>query len=238
MITEHTTTEKTTVQHDPVVINTSGKPVIKSPTWQEYAVSVGKIIGVVILIIIAFDGLKATQLGNKLVKVNTEIWLTLSAGGLGAFWKFYTENAKVRIAVTQANAIANANAIQALDMKVDSALIQIQELRSIQLNDTVEIQKLEKNLGDEVKKLQLAITDESSHLQESITDIKFDLSSARQQALLERIEIIQEFYKEICQIHCHISYHKGIASGIEKVLNKNTKEAKILEEELKNNAET
>lgn len=216
----------------------STSPIVKTFTWQEYAVSIGKIVGVVVLILVAFNGLKTTYIGNRLSKVNTEIWITLTVAAAGAFWKFYTENEKTKIAITQANAIANAKAIQALDMKVDSSLGQIQDLRSIQLSDTVEIQKLEKNLQAEVKKLQLAITDESTQLQESITNLKFDLSSARQQALLERIEIIQEFYKEICQIHCHISYHKGIASGIEKVLNKNTKEAQILEEELKANVET
>lgn len=174
----------------------SPKPTIKKATAKDYIISVGSITGLAVFALLIYNGLRTTFIGDRLSKVNTEIWITLGAGALGGFWKWQTEKEKIKLETAQANAITNAQAIKALEYRIDVALTQVQNLRSIQLDDTSNI--------DELKK--------------SINDLHTEIADHRHKLLLERIELIQEFYREICQIHSHISYSKGMSEGMQRVM--------------------
>jgi hypothetical protein len=184
---------------------------MNSKKTREYCFVIIKVTLGVVLFLIALNWLKGQGLAGRLSKISTEVYVTLIGAIGGAFWKFYTDNEKSKQSIAQSNALASTQAIKNLENRIDSALLQIQDLRSMQLDDTNNIDKLK----DELLRSKIAIAEQ------------------RHQLLVERVEILQEFYDQICKIHASLSFKKGIDEGIDRVLSKNIEELRKLKE-LKN----
>jgi ribosomal protein L29 len=175
---------------------------------KDYVISVGRIMLLLIALSIAFNYLKSNAvIFDKISKINTEIWITVGGGLLSAWWKFTSENEKAKITLAQTRASANSEAIKALDTRIDSALLQIQDLRGMQLDDTTSIEQL---------------TD-------AIHNLKTEQMQSRHQLLMERMDLMQKFYNEICSIHSHISFNKGVAAGMKEALHETQIKAKDIE---------
>jgi chromosome segregation ATPase len=175
---------------------------------KDYAISVGRIMIILIALSVAFNYVKNhTGISNNLKRVNTEIWITVGGGLLSAWWKFNSENERAKIALAQTRASANSEAIRALDSRIDSALLQIQDLRMMQIDDTTSIEQLTN----------------------AIHALKTEQMQGRHQLLIERMDLIQKFYNEICSIHSHISFNKGVAAGMKEALQETQTKAQDVE---------
>lgn len=144
--------------------------------WKSYLLTIFKIALICSALFFIFNLVRNSPLGHRLLQVKTEIWLTAVISGLAAIWKFYTDKENNKIAIFNNKANANAKIIKELDNRVDSVLVQIQELYSTQLDDTSKI--------DELTKL---------------------VNEHRQQLLKERLELVTEFYKELLEIRQQIN---------------------------------
>lgn len=149
--------------------------------------------GVIIAIaLIVFHWANANyKLGDRLNKVNTEVWIGLIATIATTYWTWYSEREKDKIKLAQENAATNRGLVATLESRIDSVLLQIAALRSSIARSTQQIEKL--------------IQDERN-LDEKIDQYRYDV-------LQERLEIVRSFYQEICNLHSSVSYLKGFKDG-------------------------
>lgn len=110
-------------------------------------------------------------------KVSAEVIFTSVVTAIIALFKYYTSAIK-------ATANGNAELIKILENRIDSALVQIADLRNIELEDTRRL-------------------DELAFKQDELNET---IRNHREKLLQERLEITQTFYKEILEIHKYISY--------------------------------
>lgn len=166
----------------------------KSVNFRDYIFLIIKIVLVAIFIIISFKFLSTLKIFST---VSTEVLITTCAAFIGALWKYYIDKEKLKIVDVKKDSVITLNALRTLDLRVDSVLVQLQDIRSSQFDDNEAIEKLNERIDELNKKL----------------------IDSRNQLLSERIELIIEFYKEIGLINNHISMNRNYQSAaLEKTL--------------------
>lgn len=142
------------------------------------------------------------KIGDRLSKVNTEVWIGIVVTVATTYWQWYSEREKDRVKAAQANAAVNSATIKAvseafealvkrLENRIDSVLLQIAQVKQDQAENNQAVD---------------ALQDNDRNLTRMITD-------ARQEYLEERLEIVRAFYGEICQLNASVSYLRGYKEG-------------------------
>ena len=142
------------------------------------------------------------KVGDKLSKVNTEVWIGIVVTIATTYWQWYSEKEKEKLKAAQARAAENTATIKSvsdtfqalvtkLDGRVSSVMVQIAQIRGDMTQLTADIEGLKRG--------------------ERTLDQKID--DNRYEVLRERFDLLKSFSEEICQLHASISYMRGFREG-------------------------
>lgn len=166
--------------------------------------------------LIAFQWVSASwKLGDRLGKVNIEVWIGLVGAVATTYWTLYSEKEKSKLDLAQENTTINRGLVNTLESRIDSVLLQIAALKSAIAKCEQDIKRLDKDERD---------------LDEKIDQYRYNV-------LQERLEILKSFYQEICDLHGSVAYLKGLKDGdrpvsvdkINKILTQVADQTKTLE---------
>lgn len=159
------------------------------------------IAAIVLLIAIFFSWGKHRGYFSFFSKISAEVMFTFITTVLISLLKYYTS-------IAESNTIANAKAIKLLENRIDSALIQISDLRNVEISDN----------------------DRINQVSEKIDNLHNVVTQHRLQLLQERLDLTQLFYGEVCEIHKHITYRTPIDSTnkLNERINKDASEIETL----------